>query len=219
MPFRTGSGSNSYGLNIDAGPRSGALPGTRVVSTQNIRVYARLANLLTNPQSVTPHQVGDAWREIGAIQTLSYSNARTNNVVKQLGYGDVLQDLVPGDTTFTLTATRFLTYNKKFIEALGYTEDTLPAAAGQLGGFRSIAQITYPLEIRREIEVMVPQAGQPAVTDSTLMATDNLQKVITIFQECWVKGFSGARAVGGGTITETVDFAPTRVVRGSTSGA
>ena len=212
MPFRTGAGSNAYGLNVDLGPRVGAVPGTKVVSTQNIRIYARLANVLQGT-GVSPHQVGDAWLEIGAIQGLSWSNSRTNATVRQIGYGDVNQDIVPGDTTFTLSASRMLTYGRSFIEALGYTEEVMPAAAGLFGGFRSIAQITYPLEIRREVIVQLPQAGNPAVTDSTLLA--GLTKQVTIFQECWIRSFSGGRALGGGTITETCEFAVTRIVRGT----
>ena len=229
MPFRTNTasvtsedtgivyvGSNSYGGNVDDSPRIGAMPGTRVTSSQNIRIYARLADVF-----VFGEEQGTAWLEVGAIQSLKVTQSRSNEVLRGIGYGTNV-DIAPAVVTYQLTATRLLTYNRNIIESFGYTEQRLPNLARQntnsrLVGLRTLAQLSIPLEISKVVNVTSSGANDTRglATDSPIFQDINqdVNQIRTVYRGCQISSWSNSVSVGSATITETVNLVCTRIDR------
>jgi hypothetical protein len=237
MPFRTHSGlevtqeqdkrdvlqsqqAELSPLNVDDAPRIGPIPGTRVVLTQNIRVYARISDVFQLGEDR-----GTQWTQIGAIQSLRCSQSRANTVIRGIGYG-INVDIAPSVTTYSLSATRFLTYNRNVLEALSYTEERLPNLAksqnsGTSFGLRSLAQLSIPLEIRRAV-IVSSYNGEANLIDPPILDTDSQMmfntvadtQSVTVYRGCFIRSYGHTVSVGGTTITETVDFSCTRIEKG-----
>ena len=232
MPFRTNTasvnskkheglvyvGSNSYGGNVDDSPRSGVVPGSRVASSQNIRIYARLSDVF-----IFGEEQGTAWLEVGAIQSLKVTQSRSNEVLRGVGYG-VNVDIAPSVVTYQLTATRLLTYNRNIVEAFGYTEQKLPNLARQdavfrLTGLRALAQLSIPLEISKVVNITKSREddAQGLSTDSSIFqdsVNQDANQIRTVYRGCQISSWSRSISLGGSTITETVNFVCTRIDRG-----
>lgn len=172
----------------------GMSPDSRAVISQKIRL-------------LTPSYGGDAGQryQLGVVSSFSYSGgSRSTEVVRGIGFGDVVADRVPGVTEpFTGTITRTLLYLSNMFQALGF-------AGGVDGPVRSVAHTRWPFDMEEQMVftfmaddqvknggfgdtkglVNIDFAGQNVSKVETNTAYNNQQHkaLITFFEGCWLTG-------------------------------
>jgi len=155
--------------------RRGSSPNTRVAISQKNRVFS------TPYTSSTPKQ-----KQVGVLSTFDFSESRAVDPVRGVGFGDKIQELVPGVTEpMALTLNRTLLYTAGIMQELGYR-------AGVDGIVRSLRQHKWPFDIRSELvfsELVVHQDFSQILvktpdTDGGTLA------LITYFEACWLNSIS-----------------------------
>lgn len=154
----------------------GAAPQTRVAISQKNRVFSK------------PFGAGDKWLQVGVLSTFDWSESRTIDPVRGVGFGDRVQELVPSVTEpATLTLNRTLLYTSGLMQELGYR-------GGIDGLVRSLKHHKWPFDIRSElvfselINHEKPAFGPGVTQDSS--ALDQNACLVTMFLGCWLNNIS-----------------------------
>ncbi len=155
--------------------RVGSSPNTRVAISQKNRVFTRP---FTTQSPVE--------KQVGVLSTFDYSESRAVDPVRGVGFGDKVQELVPGVTEpMTLTLNRTLLYTAGVVQEVGYR-------GGVDGLVRSLRQHKWPFDIRSELvfSELVTAKDQGAILVK-VQATDNPNlALITYFEACWLNNIS-----------------------------
>jgi hypothetical protein len=160
--------------------RRGSSPNTRVAISQKNRVYSR------------PYTNGaPSDKQIGVLSTFDYNESRAVDPVRGVGFGDKIQELVPGVTEpMAITLNRTLLYTASIIQEIGYR-------GGVDGLVRSLRQHKWPFDLRSELvfsELVTNKdigAISPGVQGKGVVVVDNINlALVTFFEACWLESYS-----------------------------
>lgn len=113
----------------------GTSPNTRSVVTQKVRVLAP-AYGASDAQTLF---------QIGVLSNFGPSESRTIEPVRGIGFGDIIAELVPGNTEpMTASVERTMLYLSNLWQSTGY-------ASGISGPVRSLRHHRWPFDVQQEI--------------------------------------------------------------------
>ena len=115
----------------------GTSPNTRSVVTQKVRVLApAYGAAATDAQTLF---------QIGVLSNFGPSESRTIEPVRGIGFGDIIAELVPGNTEpMTASVERTMLYLSNLWQSTGY-------ASGVSGPVRSLRHHRWPFDVQQEI--------------------------------------------------------------------
>ena len=181
--------------------RKGSSPNTRVAISQKNRVFS-------TPFVSTGTPV---LKQVGVLSTFSYSENRAVDPVRGVGFGDKVQELVPGVTEpMALTLNRTLLYTASIAQELGYR-------AGVDGLVRSLRQHKWPFDIRSELvfsELVATFDGASMIPVQTV-GTDGQLALITYFEACWLQSISASFPSDSAIVAEDATATCTDVTDGT----
>lgn len=157
--------------------RRGSSPNTRVAISQKNRVFSR------------PFTTGSpTQKQIGVLSTFDYSESRAVDPVRGVGFGDKIQELVPGVTEpMAVTLNRTLLYTAGIAQEVGYR-------GGVDGLVRSLRQHKWPFDLRSELvfSELVTGKDQASILVKQLSSdsADPNFALITYFEACWFNSIS-----------------------------
>jgi len=155
--------------------RTGSSPNTRVAISQKNRVFSK-------PWTAS----SPTEKQVGVLSTFDYSESRAIDPVRGVGFGDKIQELVPGVTEpMALTLNRTLLYTAGIVQEVGYR-------GGVDGLVRSLRQHKWPFDIRSELvfsELVTAQDGG-AIIQQVLESGGTNFALVTFFEACWLNSVS-----------------------------
>ncbi len=155
--------------------RQGSSPNTRVAISQKNKVFSR---------PYTVQQPSD--KQVGVLATFDYSENRSIDPVRGVGFGDKIQELVPNVTEpMTITLNRTLLYTAGIAQEVGYR-------GGVDGLVRSLRHHKWPFDLRSELvfSELVTNKDQASILIKTLATDDPNFALITYFEACWLNSIS-----------------------------
>jgi len=180
--------------------RKGSSPNTRVAISQKNRVFS------TPFTTQTP-----SLKQVGVLSTFDYSESRSVDPVRGVGFGDKIQELVPGVTEpMSLTLNRTLLYTAGIAQEVGYR-------AGVDGLVRSLRQHKWPFDIRSELvfSELVQALDASAMVVNQATGTDGQLALITFFEACWLESISASFPSDSAIVAEDAAAKCTDVTDGS----
>ncbi|HEY8096294.1 MAG TPA: hypothetical protein VIE65_09440 [Methylobacter sp.] len=179
--------------------RRGSSPNTRVAISQKNRVFSK------------PFTTGSpSEKQVGVLATFDYSESRAVDPVRGVGFGDKIQELVPGVTEpMTLTLNRTLLYTAGIVQEVGYR-------GGVDGLVRSLRQHKWPFDIRSELvfSELVTSKDQASVLVKTLGTDDPNLALLTYFEACWLNSISVSFPSDSAIVMEDASATATDVTDG-----
>jgi len=188
--------------------REGATPNTNVAVSQKVKIYT------VSYGEATASQIGVS------SEFTQEAESREMVAVRGIGYGDRVQEIVPGNTAeATISITRRLLYVLNLHQQLGYR-------GGVAGAVRSIRYHRWPFDLKQEMvfselahrNVMDNGGGDGMTTraaDADFDARVNgvTSAVVTWYEGCWVESYGQTGiAADGNAIDEQVSAKVTDVV-------
>ena len=174
--------------------RQGTSPQTSTIQSSRVRIFSHSAD-------------GPKFQKIGVMSTFGLNESRSIEVVRGLGFGDQIAELVPGPTQpMSISVTRAALYAQNLMQAFGYK-------SGMSGLVRSLKHHKWPFDIKVEI-VMSEYANENRSIKNTVDASSpnegglnntgnpGLQAIITVFQACWMESWSTDYGVDTAVVTE-----------------
>lgn len=159
--------------------RVGSSPNTRVAISQKNRVFSR------------PYATGTPTeKQVGVLSTFDYSESRAVDPVRGVGFGDKIQELVPGVTEpMAVTLNRTLLYTASIAQEVGYR-------GGVDGLVRSLRHHKWPFDLRSELvfSELVTNKDVGAWVIAPVLASDQSGNyaLITYFEACWLNSVSAS---------------------------
>ena len=176
--------------------RQGASGQTKTITSSRFKVFA--------------HAVGvGKFQRMGVTSAFNISESRTIDIVRGLGYGDQVAELVPGVTApMELSITRTALYLANMFQMLGYK-------GGASGLVRSLKHHKWPFDLRTEIVFSelaseardVQQATRAEVASEgglNNLGNPGLYAVATVYEGCWIMNYSTAYSVDQAAVSEDV---------------
>ena len=171
----------------------GTSPNTRSVVTQKVRILA-------------PAYGGSGLFQIGVLSNFGPTENRTVEPVRGIGMGDVIAELVPGNTEpMTASVERTMLYLSNLWQSTGY-------AGGVSGPVRSLRHHRWPFDVQQEIvfsriadneakagtgflggnttESYSWQAVSPSPDSQPVSTTHNC--LMTYYEACWWQDWNTA---------------------------
>lgn len=181
--------------------RKGSSPNTRVAISQKNRVFS------------TPFMAAGTSKvkQVGTLSTFDYSESRSVDPVRGVGFGDKIQELVPGVTEpMALTLNRTLLYTAGIMQELGYR-------AGVDGLVRSLRHHKWPFDIRSELvfSELILQQDAAAMVAKKVTGSDGQLALITYFEACWLNSISASFPSDSAIVVEDASATCTDVTDGS----
>ena len=181
----------------------GSSPNTRVAISQKNRVFSK------------PYSAAGASdsKQVGVLSTFDYSESRSVDPVRGVGFGDKIQELVPGVTEpMTLTLNRTLLYTASIVQEVGYK-------GGVDGLVRSLRQHKWPFDIKSELvfSELVSVAGSGYGDNIAIKNTSTdgfYQALVTFFQGCWLNSISASFPSDSAIVAEDASATCTDVTDG-----
>lgn len=163
--------------------------------------------------------------KLGVTSSFTYTESKTVDPVRGLGYGDMVAELVPGVTTpMSISITRTCLYLANLMQVLGYK-------AGVSGAVRSLRHHRWPFDIKQEIVFSQLASEDPGRGEATLADIPNeggfnnlgnpgLLAIATVYEGCWMESYNTAFTVDTAAVTEDCTISCTDVfdVQGSVYG-
>jgi hypothetical protein len=174
--------------------RIGMTPNTMNVISSKNRIYASPADAS-----------GVEKQQVGVIATFDPSESRSIEVVRGIGYGDQIAELVPGVTEpMQISITRSAQYLSMVYQAFGYK--------GGVDGFvRSLKHHRWPFDIRQELVFStLAKNWDGAIDDEQYLVTpsnsdaEGTKALITIYEACWIQDCSASYASDSALVQENV---------------
>src|SRR5271167_3365836 len=112
--------------------RQGTTPNTETVLSTRFKIFTDLVDV-------------GAFVKLGVTSSFTYTESKTIDAVRGLGYGDQVAELVPGVTTpLSISITRTCLYVANLMQVLGYK-------AGTSGAVRPLKHHRWPFDIKTEV--------------------------------------------------------------------
>ncbi len=181
--------------------RVGSSPNTRVAISQKNRVFSR------------PYATGTPTeKQVGVLSTFDYSESRAVDPVRGVGFGDKIQELVPGVTEpMSITLNRTLLYTASIMQEVGYR-------GGVDGLVRSLRHHKWPFDLRSELVfselVSIRDAGAIIVKEPASDQSGNFA-LFTYFEACWLNSISASFPSDSAIVMEDASATCTDVTDGS----
>lgn len=193
--------------------RQGVTPNTRSIHSTKSRVFSY-------PSSSEAGEPNADMLQIGGISSFSQSDSRGEEVVRGIGYGDQIAEIVPGvSDPISLSIEKTAFYLQNIMQTFGYR-------AGIDGAVRALKHHRWPFDIKHEIvmpEVVLreqPGGGggglQPATILTAIARSTGGQAIVTWFEACWITSYSVAYPSDSALIAESVDVVCTDISDGHT---
>jgi hypothetical protein len=185
----------------------GAAPNTRVAISQKNRVFSK------------PFGTDPSFKQIGVLATFDYSESRAIDPVRGVGYGDNIQELVPGVTEpMSVTLNRTLLYTSSIMQEVGYK-------GGVDGLVRSLRHHRWPFDLKSELvfselitQDYTAQRGVKPVgggADDPVETQYGLnQALVTYFWACWLNSVSASFPSDSAIVIEDASVTCTDVTDG-----
>lgn len=177
--------------------RQGATGQTKSITSTRFKIFS--------------HAVGvGKFQRMGVTSTFNISESRTIDVVRGLGYGDQVAELVPGVTApMELSITRTALYLANIFQMLGYK-------GGASGLVRSLKHHKWPFDLRTEIvfsELASESRDTAQATKAEVspegglnnLGNPGLFAVATVYEGCWISSYSTAYNVDQAAVSEDVN--------------
>lgn len=180
--------------------RVGSSPNTRVAISQKNRVFSK-PYTLQQPSE----------KQVGVLSTFDYSEARTIDPVRGVGFGDKIQELVPNVTEpMTVTLNRTLLYTAGIMQEVGYR-------GGVDGLVRSLRQHRWPFDLRSELvfSELVTNRDQASILIQTQATDDPNFALVTYFEACWLNSISSSFPSDSAIVMEDASATCTDVTDGT----
>ena len=180
--------------------RHGMTPNTRSVVSSKNRIYAPAAG---QNQLV----------QIGVMASFSMSESRNVEPIRGIGYGDMIAELVPGNTDpMQISVTRTALYLKNIFQVFGYK-------AGVDGLVRSLRHHKFPFDIKQELIFSEVDSADALSTNTSTAGkatgeTFELKALITYFEGCWMTSYSTDFSSDTAIVQEQVEIIVTDVTDG-----
>ena len=161
--------------------RKGSSPATRVAISQKNRVYSK-------PYT----KQSPSLKQIGVLSTFDWTESRAIDPVRGVGFGDKIQELVPGVTEpMGLTLNRTLLYTSGIAQEVGYR-------GGVDGLVRSLRQHKWPFDLRSELvfSELVTKIDSAQILvkqpNSQLADGDTNLCLMTFYEACWLESLGAS---------------------------
>jgi hypothetical protein len=197
--------------------RQGTTPNTETVLSTRFKIFTDLVDV-------------GAFVKLGVTSSFTYTENKTIDAVRGLGYGDQVAELVPGVTTpLSISITRTCLYLANLMQVLGYK-------AGTSGAVRSLKHHRWPFDIKTEV-VFSELAGSTSAQSSGpvgfatvadvpreggLNNTGNpgVFCVATVYEGCWMESYNTGYTVDTAAVAEDCTITVTDIfdVSGSVYG-
>jgi len=190
----------------------GASAQTQTVVSSRFKIYAPIVGL-------------GKFQRVGVTSSFGLNETKTIEVVRGLGYGDQIAELVPNVTEpMKLSVKRTALYLANVMQMFGYH-------AGVSGCVRSLRHHKWPFDIRTDIvfsEIATEQTPSNA-TGATLAAipaegglnnlgsAPGLYCVQTLYVGCWMESCNTSFEIGTAAVAEDVSIVVTDVFDNSGS--
>jgi hypothetical protein len=174
--------------------RQGTSAQTSVIQSSRVRIFSHSAD-------------GPKFQKLGVISTFGVNESKSIEVVRGLGFGDQIAELVPGPTQpMTINVTRAALYVQNLMQAFGYK-------SGMSGCVRSLKHHKWPFDIKIEI-VLSEYANEDPKRKNTVdgssaaegglnnLGNPGLQAMITVMEACWFESYSTDYGVDQAVVTE-----------------
>lgn len=175
--------------------RKGMSPETRtVISTKN-KIYAKAAKQ-TN------------YSQIGVVASFEPSDSRNVEVVRGIGYGDQIAELVPNASEpISISVTRSALYLSLLMQTFGYN-------AGVDGLVRALKHHRWPFDIKQEIVFSEISSREVKSGTETMTAGEgnNLRALITLYEGCWMTQYSWSYSSDTSLVQENCDISCSDIV-------
>ena len=171
---------------------------------------AQTKTVVSSRFKIFSHAVGvGKFQRMGVTSSFNITESRNVDVVRGLGYGDQVAELVPGVTEpMSLTVTRTALYLANIFQMLGYK-------GGVSGAVRSLKHHKWPFDIRTEIvfpELISEASDLQQATTAEVAAEGGLNNlgnpglyaVATVYEGGWITSYSTAYGVDTAAVTEDV---------------
>lgn len=171
---------------------------------------AQTKTVVSSRFKVFSHAVGvGKFQRMGVTSSFNITESRNVDVVRGLGYGDQVAELVPGVTEpMSLTVTRTALYLANIFQMLGYK-------GGVSGAVRSLKHHKWPFDIRTEIvfpELISEASDLQQATTAEVAAEGGLNNlgnpglyaVATVYEGGWITSYSTAYNIDQAAISEDV---------------
>jgi hypothetical protein len=192
--------------------RQGTSPNTETVISSRFKIFTDAVDV-------------GKFVKLGVTSSFTYSESKTIDAVRGLGYGDQIAELVPGVTQpLSISITRTCLYLANLMQVLGYK-------AGVSGAVRSLKHHRWPFDIKQEIVFSQLASEDPQVGFATLADIPNegglnnlgnpgLLAVATVYEGCWMESYNTAFTVDTAAVTEDCTVTVTDIfdVAGSVYG-
>jgi len=174
--------------------RQGTSPNTETVISSRFKIFTDAVDV-------------GKFVKLGVTSSFTYSESKTIDAVRGLGYGDQIAELVPGVTQpLSITITRTCLYLANLMQVVGYK-------AGVSGAVRSLKHHRWPFDIKQEIVFSQLASEDPQVGFATLADIPNegglnnlgnpgLLAVATVYEGCWMVSYNTAFTVDTAAVTE-----------------
>jgi hypothetical protein len=174
--------------------RQGTSPQTSTVHSSRVRLFSHSAD-------------GPKFQKLGVISTFGINESKSIEVVRGLGFGDQIAELVPGVTQpMTINVTRACLYIQNIMQAFGYN-------SGISGCVRSLRHHKWPFDIKVEIVFSEYADEDPAIQNTVAadspqegglnnLGNPGLQALITVMEGCWFESYSTDYGVDQAVVTE-----------------
>ena len=170
--------------------REGTSPNTTIAVSQKVKIYA------------VPYG-DDVNKQIGVSSEFSQdAESRDMQVVRGIGYGDKVLEIVPGVTSeASIQITRRLMYVTNMHQVLGYR-------GGAAGLVRSLRHHRWPFDLKQELvfsEHTHIEASTRHTPGGVHLVDDGVNRrsaIVTWFQGCWVESYGVTGITADGSILD-----------------
>lgn len=200
----------------------GIMPHSRAVLSSRSRVYGPSASTSGTLEGSTPNNSGvsGGLELVGAISSFGISSSRTLEVIRGIGMGDHIIEMVPGQSEpIELQITKFALSLSNTFQEFGYK-------GGVDGLVRALKHHRYPIDIRHELLVSskinpgILNAASSGATGAGVAKLKNAEKMpgavenrtedkltdfkvlVTWFEGCWFESFNVTYPVDSAAISE-----------------
>lgn len=188
--------------------RHGTAPNTRAVVSQKNKIYGYM-NGATQP----------GFHQIGAVSEFGHDESRTIDVVRGIGFGDQVAELVPGVTEpLSVTLNKTLMYHQNLFQTMGYK-------GGVDGLVRSLKHHRWCFDLKQEIVMSELSSlqdldGAVGTKQATVQpqgsgyATSNVRALFTFYEGCWFESYNTSFTSDAGMVAENSSIKVTDVIDG-----
>lgn len=191
--------------------RMGTAPNTRFAVSQKNKIFGYL------------NGGGNAtFKQIGAVSEFGFSESRSVEPVRGVGFGDQIAELVPGVTEpMSITLNRSLMYATNLFQVVGYK-------GGVEGLVRSLRHHRWPFDLKQELVFpeLVTKGDDPSAVDSGVDASTqtpggegfvggSIKALMTWYEGCWFQDFNASFTSDTAIIVENSTILVTDVIDGA----